>query len=182
MKTLYPYTSAMPVSAKFYARICERVNSVVSTLMVPNADRRRDKVLRLIHDYLTDPGASAALLAEYKDNVCTVIFLTLRAELDAAIERSRRARARAAGRRALEQTEEKTDAAPLADNSSLSDRPAEPVRDDSAATSVSQIKGRPNNSHLHNKPRSRYGLNFRPIRRPTRKPHPYPRKTIPVRR
>ena len=177
MKTLYPYTSAMPVSAKFYARICERVNSVVSTLMVPNADRRRDKVLRLIHDYLTDPVASAALLAEYKDNVCNVIFLTLRAELDAAIERSRRARARAAGRRALGLSEKKPDAVPIVENPCSPDasaaaaedvrpaapeRPVTPIRD-AARTSSAQSDKSPVVV------RHRYGVKLRQLTRPNRR-------------
>ena len=165
MKTLYPYTSAMPVSAKFYARICERVNSVVSTLMPPNADRRRDKVLRLIHAYLTDPVASAALLAEYKDNVCNVIFLTLRAELDAAIERSRRARARAAGRRAIGQPEEKAEkkAEEKADSARHATPEREPERDASRAPSAPSAQP--------DKPlvvRHRYGVNLRPLTRPNR--------------
>lgn len=176
MKTLYPYTSAMPVSAKFYARICERVNSVVSVLMVPNADRRRDKVLRLIHDYLTNPVASAALLAEYKDNVCNVIFLTLRAELDAAVERSRRARARAAGRRALGQSEEKPDAVPIVENPCNPDtsaaaaenvRPATPERQatpkrDAVRTPSAQSDKSPVVV------RHRYGVSLRPLTRPNR--------------
>ena len=126
--------------------------------MVPNADRRRDKVLRLIHVYLTDPGASAALLAEYKDNVCNVIFLTLRAELDAAVERSRRARARAAGRRAIEHPEEKAEK--KTEKKADSARHATPERDASRAPSAQP-----------DKPlvvRHRYGVNLRPLTRPNR--------------
>ena len=170
MKTLYPYTSAMSVSAKFYARICERVNSVVSALMLPNADRRRDKVLRLVHAYLTDPGALAVLRAECKDNICVTIFLTLRAELDAAIERSRRARARAAGRRALGQSEEKTDAAPIVENPCSPDTSA--VAAENVRPAAPERQATPKRDAPSDKSpvavRHRYGVKLRPLTRPNR--------------
>ena len=91
---------SLPVSKKFYARIRERVLSVVGALGVATdfTDDYCVDVMRLIDRYLA--GAMATVTPETcRHDESRVIFLTLRDEIDMAVKRSRRARESAARRR-----------------------------------------------------------------------------------
>ena len=113
MTDRYPYNPDMPVSAKFYARLVERIRTILRDCLFSDTAcvNRERRILYLINKYLCPKGSITRPQGE--DPICNIIFQTLRAEIDAAIERSRRARARAAARRA---------AKALADNSALTDR------------------------------------------------------------
>ena len=194
MKTPYPYTSAMPVSAKFYTRIRERVHSVISALSLPDSDSREDGILRLIVTYLTASANTRPeheltdLLRGYTDKICVTIFLTLKAEIDAAIKRSRRARTLAATRRRKQSantTESTTNCTPHKDIPSTSaesyaqpESSAQPAQPDLSATTATP-KPSATTAKLHHThtPRHRYGIKFRPLSCPNSSSHPYPRKT-----
>lgn len=93
--TLRP--TALPVSAKYYTRLQLRVRSIIDALSLPDATSVEASVMAYIHHYFEKgtPEATDHTSLPY------VIFLTLRAEIDTAITRSRRARECAARRRAL---------------------------------------------------------------------------------
>ena len=100
MNKHYPYRPDMPVSAKYYARLCERVRTILNDCLFSEqacANRER-RILYLINRYMC-PKAGL-VCPQGDDPICNIIFQTLRAEIDAAMERSRRARQSAALRRA----------------------------------------------------------------------------------
>ncbi|MDE6378500.1 MAG: hypothetical protein K2K72_07135 [Duncaniella sp.] len=91
-------TNNLPVSRKFYESIRERVRSVVNEVVMCEDTDIIDQIMTYIDDYLKAPGEDLDFqVRQY--NECEIIFLTLRGEIDRAIERSRRARTRAASRR-----------------------------------------------------------------------------------
>ena len=105
MNKHYPYRPDMPVSAKYYARLCERVRTILNDCLFSEqacANRER-RILYLINRYMC-PKAGL-VCPQGDDPICNIIFQTLRAEIDAAMERSRSARARAAARRAQREAE-----------------------------------------------------------------------------
>lgn len=116
MNDRYPYRPDMPVSAKFYARLVERIRTILRDCLFNDTAcvNRERRILYLVNKYLCPKGSITRPQGE--DPICTIIFQSLRAEIDAAVERSRRARARAAARRAA-----KAAAAALPDLSALSD-------------------------------------------------------------
>ena len=110
MKENYPYTSGMTVSAAFYSRIRQRVSSIFVNLGGHPEPAREKEVMYLVNVYL---GAIARDKRHNKINFLSrVVFESLRAEIDAAMERSRRARARAAARRNLVSVRKSRAAAP----------------------------------------------------------------------
>ncbi len=84
----------MPVSAKFYKRLIDRISTIIVALSLPDSAQIENETLTLIRHYLTSGNIENTCA-----DIARIIFLTLRAEIDAAIERSRRARAAAARRR-----------------------------------------------------------------------------------
>ena len=80
----------LPVSRKFLARIRSRVSDVLVSLGKTDTDFI-EHIMATIHAYLdgTLPDLPTATDDRY---CCHLIFLTLRAEIDAAVLRSRRAR------------------------------------------------------------------------------------------
>ena len=176
MKTLYPSSSSMHVSAKFYSRLCERVHSIVPALKLHDSDHRENDVLLLINNYLQssalDPEGENRrpelddLLKVCSDTICVTIFLTLKAEIDTAIDRSRRARARAADRRARQLA---ADGEPVAANipesiDQTASVSATSDHIDSTATAVSAAEARVAPSV----PRKRYGIRLRQVHTLTR--------------
>ena len=102
MKTSTP----LPVSRKFLARIRDRVSEVLASIGKEDTDFL-ELIMAMIHGYLAGclPQLPAAGDHHYS---CHLIFLTLRAEIDAAVVRSRRAR-EIARRRALMRREAGTE-------------------------------------------------------------------------
>ena len=128
MSTHYPYNPDMPVSAKFYARLVERIRTILVDCQFSDTScaNRERRILYLINKYLCPKGSFTRPNGD--DPVCNIIFQTLRAEIDAAVERSRRARARAAARRAakaawLSDNSDGSDSSEKSDQSERSDRP-----------------------------------------------------------
>ena len=192
MKTHFSYSSEMPVSAKFYARLRERVHSIVPALNLPNSDRREYDVLKLIYDYLLSSASGSDrtkrtleltdLLHASCDTICMTIFLTLKAEIDTAIERSRRARALAASRRASKRIATNphstatpelptTPAQPTLESTPHPNQPESSEKSDPSESSESSEK-----SDLPHKPtptgiiRHRYGIRLRPAHSKSRNP------------
>ena len=96
MKELYPYTVGMPVSAIFYSRMRERISSIFTAMNGRPDEAREKEVMYLVNVHL---GTIARDNRYKKVNfISRVVFEALRAEIDAAVERSRRARVRAAAR------------------------------------------------------------------------------------
>lgn len=93
-------THPLPVSKKFYARIRERVLSVLGALGIAPGltDDYCADVMRLVDRHLAG-GMAAVSPGACRYGESLVIFLTLREEIDRAVERSRRAREAAARRR-----------------------------------------------------------------------------------
>ena len=124
MSKYYPYNPDMPVSAKFYARLVERIRTILRDCLFSDIScaNREKRILYLINKYLCPKGSFTRPQGE--DPICTIIFQTLRAEIDAAVERSRRARARAAARRAarLSQPSDNSDNSDGSDRSDRSDK------------------------------------------------------------
>lgn len=86
----------MPVSAKFYSRISQRLLGIIAAI-APDDPSIHDQVLYLMNRHFGIkchlPGNSNPGL------IAKIVFETLRAEIDAAVERSRRCREAAARRR-----------------------------------------------------------------------------------
>ncbi len=120
MNERFPYNPEWPVSAKFYARLCERVRSILVSLQCYEAWREKAILHQMVRYISTGKSAAAAT---NKDTIGRVIFQSLRAEIDSAIERSRRARASAARRKAAKQAPatQKSDISDISDISDLSD-------------------------------------------------------------
>lgn len=118
MNERFPYNPEWPVSAKFYARLCERVRSILVGLQSYEAWREKAILHQMVRYISTGKSAASAT---NKDTIGRVIFQSLRAEIDSAIERSRRARASAARRKAAKQAAAVTHLSDLSDNSDLSD-------------------------------------------------------------
>lgn len=92
-------TPLLPVSRKFLARIRSRVSDVLASIGKTDTSFL-DHVMAIIHAYFE--GRLPDLPAATDDSYCChLIFLTLRAEIDAAILRSRRARESARRRAGL---------------------------------------------------------------------------------
>lgn len=91
--------NSFPVSRKFYEGLRDRVRSIViSVIGVEDTDIIK-QVLIYIDDYIKAPSKDYTLWVRgYR--APEIIFYSLRGEIDSALERSRRARARAAARRA----------------------------------------------------------------------------------
>lgn len=118
MTNHYPYRPQMPVSAKYYTRLYERILNILRAL-----DRNRfslERIMYLINIHLGVPKSE--LLWQDPGMIDRVIFETLRADIDAAIARSARARAAAARRRALKQAQAALAAQPSASSSESSAR------------------------------------------------------------
>lgn len=84
------HKTILPVSRKFLARIHSRVSDVVAALGRSDTDFL-DHIMADIHGYLAGRLPDSPAVADER-YCCHLIFLTLRAEIDAAIIRSRRAR------------------------------------------------------------------------------------------
>lgn len=84
----------LPVSKKFYERFFDKVRGVLDDMRAPWII---DDLRRMIDNYLADREVPVGIDFRY---VPFVIFMSLRPEIDAAIERSAAARLRAAARRA----------------------------------------------------------------------------------
>ncbi len=101
-KALPQASSKLPVSRKFYARMHERVLSVLDALGIDKAltGEYSAEVMTLIDRHLSGETVSfSATACPHPESM--VIFLTLRTEIDMAIARSRRAREAAARRRGI---------------------------------------------------------------------------------
>lgn len=81
------------VSKKFYAQIIERVNIAFSGLA--NRDDLIDDATSVINRYIDD-----GIIAKIDDEMVMIAFMMVKPEIDKAAERSRRARAAAAHRKA----------------------------------------------------------------------------------
>lgn len=82
-----------PVSKKFYNHLIDKVSGILDTLRAPWV---MEQIRTFIDNYLTSREINSSLDLRYSP---FVIFITLRPEIDAAIERSAAARRRAALRR-----------------------------------------------------------------------------------
>lgn len=167
-------TNPYPVSPKYYSRLCERIDAVIATLGV--AAECRSQALSTLRDYLL----TGHLAIDASPALHQIIILTLKAEIDAAIERSRRARARAALRRrslvavdkAVEQASVTTPGLPDAGLRAV-DHAKTP--DGSASRPPRALSQSPSG---HGRPlgRTRYNLRKKSVaagRRDVRHPHPY---------
>lgn len=111
MKNTYPYNREMPVGANFYSRLAQRVSSIIADLGYNADSAELEEVMYLVNVHLgrqPDPQRDNSL-----SFVSRVIFQTLRAEIDAAVVRSRRCREAAARRRAARESSLSTESAPL---------------------------------------------------------------------
>lgn len=96
----------LPVSRKFYKSLEARVAEIVEAIRGYRDDEWIEFVMSMINDYLL--GAEKAFYVSGRASVeCEVICLTLKAEIDKAVERSRRARERGAMRRNSKPSETK---------------------------------------------------------------------------
>ena len=143
MNDRYPYSSELPVSAKYYARLVERVRTILKDLHI-YIQWRENAILCRINHYIS-PGRTDIPYAQ-ADKYCNIIFQALRAEIDTAVERSRRARARAAARRALREAGKNSQqlAGTVADSADRSDRSN--FSDSSDSSDISDISDRSESS------------------------------------
>ncbi|MDE6377254.1 MAG: hypothetical protein K2K72_00750, partial [Duncaniella sp.] len=91
-KTSTASLAQLPVSRKFYNALLVRVDGILSTIFANPSPEYSRLARRMIDSYLRDDLASIpenAIVSEVR-----IIFLTLKAEIDRAVERSARARAR----------------------------------------------------------------------------------------
>ncbi|MCM1076636.1 MAG: hypothetical protein NC411_04665 [Bacteroides sp.] len=84
-----------PVSQKFYMNLCHRIEMILQAL---NRDSQSIDHLQSIVDAYLGEGETPS--RQTVDEQCLTIFLCLKHDIDLAIERSTRAKARAAERRA----------------------------------------------------------------------------------
>ncbi len=85
--------NTLPVSRKFLARIRQRLTDLLATLGHTDSTSL-ESIMSMILAYLN--GNPPSLPSPSDESYCFhIIFLTLRAEIDTAVERSRRARERA---------------------------------------------------------------------------------------
>lgn len=90
-----------PVSEKYYRSLQNRVKAIFNDLGLKTLFAL--DTLKIIDRYLL----TGVEKYDGMDKVCKVVFITLRDEIDMAVERSRRARARAQERRLRKQSENK---------------------------------------------------------------------------
>ena len=121
MKTTYPYNREMPVSAKFYSRLTLRIRTILSDLGYNADSDEMEEVMYLVNLHL---GMNPALRKDSSLGfVSRVIFLTLQAEIDAAVARSRRCREAAMRRRESREVSHPVDITPAEPISTLSSKP-----------------------------------------------------------
>ncbi len=89
-------TSTLPVSRKFLSRMNARVSEIMSQIGT-TTDTSADDVLAIIMHYLLTSEIPA--IKSGPASISAIIFFTLKSEIEAAILRSQRARARALQRK-----------------------------------------------------------------------------------
>ncbi|MDE6378621.1 MAG: hypothetical protein K2K72_07745, partial [Duncaniella sp.] len=112
----------LPVSRKYYKSLEAHLVEIVEAIRGYRDDEWIEFVMSMIDAYLR--GSEQEFYVSGRASVeCEVICLTLKAEIDRAVERSRRARERAARRRADKQSKlsERSESSELSDLSELSE-------------------------------------------------------------
>ncbi|MDE6377914.1 MAG: hypothetical protein K2K72_04125, partial [Duncaniella sp.] len=92
------------VSRKYYEDLRGRVEEIALAVNRGNAGQIMDQVMGYVDAYLENPSAPFEPDSR-SSNESDIIFLTLREDIARAVERSRRAKARAASRRKVKAAE-----------------------------------------------------------------------------
>lgn len=150
-----PVSNRLPVSVKYYARLKARVDSVFASLRLDSGDCAA-LTMSIIDRYLST-GKYELGAGSRPESL--VVFLSLKDEIDTAMERSRRARERAAKRRDAMKT------AGEVDKPMEGTPPMPPSKADATHS-------RPKTSHE----KTRFNLRRKHVGRSRRSSRPYPRR------
>ena len=86
------------VSRKYYEELTLRVEEIAAAVCPRDPHRLADEVMEYVGRFLCDPSAGFEPDASFSRE-SDIVFMTLRADIERAVERSRQAKARAAVRR-----------------------------------------------------------------------------------
>ncbi|MDE6378764.1 MAG: hypothetical protein K2K72_08480 [Duncaniella sp.] len=90
--------SAQAVSRKYYEDLKSRVEEIAAAVCPRDPHRLADEVMEYVGRFLCDPSAGFDPDPSFSRE-SDIVFMTLRADIERAVERSRQAKARAAARR-----------------------------------------------------------------------------------
>ena len=93
-----------PVSRKYYENLKQRINEIVTLVCGHENIVWVDEIIEYVDACLATPGDDFRIDSRHRNIECEVIFYALRNDIYRAVERSRRARARAMARRAAKES------------------------------------------------------------------------------
>lgn len=95
-------SNVLPVSRKFYLSLSCRVSDIVKALSPEAPEDMQTRIMLFVDCYLNGGDPDTDCQAQFHSR-CRIVFLSLKAEIDRAIARSREARKRAKRRQVAKQ-------------------------------------------------------------------------------